>query len=60
MVVFQNWGYLFGGPHNKGLSYIGVYIGVPLFRETTILVSRWAKLSFHDGSDQEKDLDCNR
>ena len=26
-----------GGPNNEGLSYFGVYIGVPLFGETTIL-----------------------
>ena len=30
MVVSQNWGYHFGGPHNKDCSILGPY-GVPLF-----------------------------
>ena len=31
-----NQGYLFGGPYNKDSTILGVYIGVPLFWETTI------------------------
>ena len=33
--VSQNYGYLLGGPHNKDYRIL-VYIGVPLFWETTI------------------------
>ena len=32
----QNLGYLFWGPYNKDHSILGVYIWVPVFRETTI------------------------
>ena len=32
----QYSGYHFGGPNNKDYSILGVYIGVPLFGETTI------------------------
>ena len=28
-------GTFFGGPHSKDNMYFGVYVGVPLFRETT-------------------------
>ena len=34
MGVCQNYGYLFGGPHNQDFSVWG-HIGVPVFRETT-------------------------
>ena len=30
-------GAILGGPYNKDYSILGVYIGVPLFGETTIL-----------------------
>ena len=36
MVVSKNYGYHFGVPINKDSSILGVYIGVPLFRETAI------------------------
>ena len=32
---FPEVGYLLRGPHNKDYSSLGVYIGVPLFWETT-------------------------
>ena len=39
MGASQNQGYHFGGPYNNDYSIFGVYIGVPLFRETTIWFS---------------------
>ena len=36
MAVSQNLGYPLGGAHNKDYRILGVYIGVPLFWETTI------------------------
>ena len=38
--VSQNKGYPFGGPNNKDYCILGVYIGVPLFWETTISTAR--------------------
>ena len=35
MVVSHNLGYPFSGSYNKDCSILGVYIGVPLFWETT-------------------------
>ena len=32
----QSYGYLFGGPYNKDYTILGVHIGVPVFRETTM------------------------
>ena len=44
--VREYWGFpiirgtLSGGPYNKDCSILGVYIGVPLFWETTVLFRR--------------------
>ena len=35
MVVSHNEGFLFWDPNNKDYSILGVYVGVPLFWETT-------------------------
>ena len=35
--VSHNYGHLFRDPHGKDYSILGVYIGVPLFWETTIV-----------------------
>ena len=35
MGVSQNYGYRFGDLNNKDYKILGVYTGVPLFRETT-------------------------
>ena len=33
-MVSQNYGFFFGGPHNKDYSILGFILGSPNFRET--------------------------
>ena len=37
---------LWGGPYNEGLQHIMVYIGVPLFRETTTYAMAGSSLEY--------------
>ena len=40
MEVSQNWGYLFGGPHNKDYSIWGSILGSPYFGKLPFIVKR--------------------
>ena len=53
---FPKLGGPFWGPHNKDYSILGVYIGVPLFWETTIYIYTHK----HAHIDEVQALECFR